>query len=88
MDLVGILVIGAIVAIAFFISYWLELLIAGIFIKSLNSKYLAVALFNLVPALLSLAKGPSKFLTFLFVGAPILGLMYWRSCQAALKRPA
>ena len=88
MDFVGILVIGAIAAIAFFVSFWLELLIAGLFIKNLNSKYLAVALFNLVPALLSLAKGPSKFLTFLCVGAPILGLMYWQAKRAALKRPA
>jgi hypothetical protein len=85
---IGILVIGAIAAIAFLVSFWIELLIAGIFIKNLNSKYLAVALFNVVPALLSLGTGPAKFLTFLCVGAPILALMYWQARRAALKRPA
>lgn len=88
MDLIGILVIGAIVAIGFFISFWIELLIVGIFVKNVHKRFLVVALFNLVPALLSLSSGPSKFLTFLCVGAPILALMYWRAKASSLKRSA
>lgn len=72
-------------AVAFALSFWIELLIAGLFLKNLNSRYIAVLLLSLTPALLSLGKAPGKSLTFLLVGLPILGLMYWRASQAALK---
>lgn len=85
MDILGIGLIIAIAAIAFFISFWLELLIAGIFLKNLNNRYIAVLLLNLTPALLALGKAPGKSLTFLLVGLPILGLMYWQANRAALK---
>ncbi|MEP0868881.1 hypothetical protein NDA01_03595 [Trichocoleus desertorum AS-A10] len=88
MDIVGIGLIVAIGAVAFFVSFWLELLIAGIFLKNLNNRYLAVLLLNLTPALLAVAKSPGKTLTFVLVGLPILGLMYWQAKKASLKHPA
>lgn len=87
MDVVGVGLIVALSAIAFFVSFWLELLVAGIFLKNLNRRYIAVLLLNLTPALLALGKAPEKALTLILVGLPILGLMYWQARKRDQRHP-
>lgn len=88
MDAIGVALIVAIAAIAFFVSFWLELLIAQLFLKNLERRYIAILLLNLTPALLVVGKSPGKTLTFVLVGLPILGLMYWQAKKGDRQHPA
>lgn len=79
-------------AIAYFITFWLNLWIFKLFIKNIGARYLLVGFLNafLTPFIgftVSLP-GMPRLATFLVVGVPTLALMWWRENQHYLQASA
>lgn len=67
-------------AIAYFITFWISLWIMKWFVKNKNARYALVGVLNAFLTPIGFAvqmPGLPKIATYVLVGLPILGLMWW-----------
>ena len=83
MDLAVFVAVAVLIsAVAYAISFWITLWLLKFLVKNLNARYALTAIINAFLTPIGFAvrlPGLPKIATYIFIGLPILGLMYWRS---------